>query len=299
MNSSEALALIKANPNTDKRKELIKLLNPRDKQKYIIWANSLEIEYEPEVVESHFSGNIDDIPWLNSHRVAEVNPDMMFEESNMKFDPSNFKSEESNMKSEESDFASEMNGVDENSHKYEIDENSHQEIDENSHKYEIDESSHQFQRMFEAFGSMLNGISEDEAVDELPKMEARSDPPLKRGTAYSAGHDICTPYAFTIFAGRDRLVDTGVKLELLDNQYAKVESRSGLGFRYNIEPFNGIIDSDYKDTVKILLRNRGTADYKFEAGERIAQLIISKYVALTNAEILSTGPHTGFGSTGK
>lgn len=146
---------------------------------------------------------------------------------------------------------------------------------------------------------MLMGMQFDGEEDEAEVFKPTTNPPLKRGTAHSAGHDISTPLAFTLPARSDREVDTGVKLNIAPNQYVTIEPRSGLGFRHRIEPFKGIIDSDYKDNIKILMTNHSDKDYEFKAEERIAQLILHEYLAFDNAIIVSTGEHTGFGSTGR
>lgn len=44
----------------------------------------------------------------------------------------------------------------------------------------------------------------------------------------------------------------------------------------------GIIDSDYKDEVKVMYRNVGTESIVLEKGERIAQIILS-YLPLFEA----------------
>lgn len=129
---------------------------------------------------------------------------------------------------------------------------------------------------------------------------ATSTPSLQRGTALSAGHDICTPEGFTLNPGSYHNVDTGVKLNLEPDQFVTIHPRSGTGFRHQVEPFQGVIDADYSGNVIIQMRNGGIAPYTFIAGERIAQLILSRYEVFSNATIIdNSGNHVGFGSTGR
>lgn len=100
------------------------------------------------------------------------------------------------------------------------------------------------------------------------------------------------------------LVPTGLVLELPPGVEAQVRPRSGLALRHGITVLNspGTIDSDYRGELMVLLVNLGTATWKIERGERIAQLVLSR---VEQAElVLASGVGTtrrgagGFGSTG-
>jgi len=64
----------------------------------------------------------------------------------------------------------------------------------------------------------------------------------------------------------------------------------------------GTIDNDYRGEIKIILINHGHEDFIVKNGDRIAQMIISKYeqVELEEIEFLTetTRNDSGFGSTG-
>lgn len=97
---------------------------------------------------------------------------------------------------------------------------------------------------------------------------------------------------------------TGIALEIPQGYYISVYPRSSLCLKNHlIMPHSvGIIDEDYRGEIMIVYKNIGTDDVSFEAGERVAQLIINKYEKADFKEgILSetergTG---GWGSTGK
>ena len=65
----------------------------------------------------------------------------------------------------------------------------------------------------------------------------------------------------------------------------------------------GVIDSDYRGEVKVLLFNQSAdAPFQVNAGERIAQLIIEKYTPTELVEVQELSEtvrgEAGFGSTG-
>ena len=64
----------------------------------------------------------------------------------------------------------------------------------------------------------------------------------------------------------------------------------------------GVVDSDYRGEVKVLLFNFSDVDFEVNEGDRIAQMIIEKYTMTTLAEVTDLSETVrgdgGFGSTG-
>ena len=84
-----------------------------------------------------------------------------------------------------------------------------------------------------------------------------------------------------------------------------VFARSSLGCKRGLAPANkvGVIDSDYRGPVTVVLFNHGSEPQTVSHGERIAQLLVTPVLApaFREAEEL-TGTERGsggFGSTGK
>ncbi len=84
-----------------------------------------------------------------------------------------------------------------------------------------------------------------------------------------------------------------------------VYARSGLATKRGLAPANkvGVIDSDYRGEITVVLYNHGSEAQTISSGERIAQLIVTPVLtpAYTETDRLTetlrgTG---GFGSTGK
>jgi dUTP pyrophosphatase len=69
----------------------------------------------------------------------------------------------------------------------------------------------------------------------------------KRATTGSAGHDFFAPYDITIPPKGTVKVPTGIRVCLDDDKFLAIYPRSGLGFKYKMQLYNGtgIIDSDY------------------------------------------------------
>lgn len=123
-----------------------------------------------------------------------------------------------------------------------------------------------------------------------------------RGSAGAAGYDLCALVGGTVAAGCQQLVDTGVKLSIPSGYYGYIASRSGLAYKYRIEAFSGVIDEDYTGNIGIILRNFGNEDFSWDAGDRLAQLLIVKYNTV-NFDVMDALKPTvrnvgGFGSTG-
>lgn len=102
---------------------------------------------------------------------------------------------------------------------------------------------------------------------------------------------------------------TGLAFEIPADHVMLVFSRSGHGFKYDISLSNsvGVIDSDYRQEVRVKLRADSTAGQEIldnlKAGDRIAQamLLPISRVTLNVVETLSipdSDRKGGFGSTG-
>ncbi|AIZ48616.1 dUTPase [Agrotis segetum nucleopolyhedrovirus B] len=125
----------------------------------------------------------------------------------------------------------------------------------------------------------------------------------RQATAGAAGYDLCTPNDFIVKARDFVVVDTGVAIELPPNMYAQIKSRSGNAVKYQIVAAAGVIDNDYRGTLRVLLFNHGKKSRQFRRGDRIAQFIVRNYhtLPLKECDELSSTERdiNGFGSTGR
>lgn len=125
-------------------------------------------------------------------------------------------------------------------------------------------------------------------------------------TAHSAGMDLrANLHAPIVIApGQRALIPTGLFLELPEGTEAQVRPRSGLAFKHGVTVLNapGTIDADYRGEVGVLLINHGQEPFEVKDGERVAQLVVARYVRVTFAESddlnKSERGAGGFGHTG-
>lgn len=122
-----------------------------------------------------------------------------------------------------------------------------------------------------------------------------------RASAGAAGYDIAASHYVEIKAGTRALVPTGLQLAIPEGYYGRLASRSGLAVTSGIHVGAGVIDSDYRGEVFVLLFNFGSRDYLVSPGQRIAQLILEKIAIPQALEVASLNPtdrgHAAFGST--
>ncbi len=113
---------------------------------------------------------------------------------------------------------------------------------------------------------------------------------------------------FLLKAGERALIPTGYFVELPDGYEAQVRARSGLSIKHGIGLVNGVgtVDPDYRGEWNVPLINWSKEDYLIKDGERIAQVVISKFeqvefeVVNDISEISETERGAGgFGHTGK
>ncbi len=126
-------------------------------------------------------------------------------------------------------------------------------------------------------------------------------------TEGSAGMDLFAAVKEPIVIGpmSTALVPTNLKIELPAGYEAQIRPRSGLALRDKITLPNspGTIDSDYRGEIKVIMLNLGAEPFVVNRGDRIAQMVVSKYARVEWKEALSLNETSrgdgGFGSTGK
>jgi dUTP pyrophosphatase len=160
-------------------------------------------------------------------------------------------------------------------------------------------------------------------IVELLHDDAR---PPKRATSGSAGYDLfaylnhrairCSdgrrmwevagnqsPACFDLEPGCMALIPLGFKARLPDGFEAQVRPRSGTTFKKGLDIPNapGTIDADYPEEWMVIVRNPGSEVIRIDHGERIAQMVLSRFEVLP----IEHGPVGivterlgGFGSTG-
>jgi dUTP pyrophosphatase len=100
-------------------------------------------------------------------------------------------------------------------------------------------------------------------------------------TEGSSGMDIraWVQEAVTLKPGERKLIPTGLYMSLPVGFEAQVRPRSGLAIKKGLTLINtpGTIDSDYRGEIMVAMVNLSAEEQVIGDGERIAQMIVSKY----------------------
>ena len=137
----------------------------------------------------------------------------------------------------------------------------------------------------------------------------RLDPELQL-PAYArpgdAGADLVAAEDAVLAPGGGRaVVATGMAVAIPEGYAGFVQPRSGLAAKFGVTCLNtpGLIDSGYRDELKVILVNTDpTEPYEVKRGDRIAQLVIQAVATATFEETDELPPserHGGFGHTGR
>ena len=124
----------------------------------------------------------------------------------------------------------------------------------------------------------------------------------QRGSVEAAGYDVYSTSSHVIKPGQRALVSTGISISIPLGTYARIAPRSGLAVKNGIHVGAGVVDSDYRGEVKVLLYNLDPEnDFVVEPGNRIAQFIIENCNIPCVEEVDDLGvtkrAQGGFGST--
>lgn len=127
------------------------------------------------------------------------------------------------------------------------------------------------------------------------------------GSAEAAGADLyaCLEETILVEPGQTAWIHTGIAMEVPKGCAGLVYARSGLACKKGLAPANkvGVIDSDYRGEITVVLHNHGSESQSISDGERIAQMVITPVLTPAYEEtddLSDTGRgQGGFGSTGQ
>ncbi len=141
---------------------------------------------------------------------------------------------------------------------------------------------------------------------KLKKLRDNASLPVY-GTEFAAGADLVAAIDEPVKIGPGKTVPigTGIALEIPTGLTGLVFGRSGLASKRDLAPANkvGVIDSDYRGEITVMMHNHGSEEREIIPGERIAQIIFMPYIKGIFEETDSLGMtgrgECGFGSTGR
>lgn len=119
----------------------------------------------------------------------------------------------------------------------------------------------------------------------------------------AAGYDLYAAEEVLVNTLGRKLVKTNISISIPEGYYGRIAPRSGLAYKNGIDVLAGVIDSDYRGDIGVILFNTDhNLDFEVNVGDRIAQIIIEKCHSV-NWETVETLDSTvrsegGFGSSG-
>jgi dUTP pyrophosphatase len=141
-------------------------------------------------------------------------------------------------------------------------------------------------------------------LTDVPFKKITSDAVLPQyKTKGAAAADVCSPFAFHLVPGEIKLVKLGFACAVPEDHALLVCSRSGMalgGLIVANQP--GIIDSDYRNEIGVILMNATDRTMDVQKGDRIAQLMLTPVSVMGIREVKELEPtdrQGGFGSTGR
>lgn len=131
-------------------------------------------------------------------------------------------------------------------------------------------------------------------------------PAPAQATDGSAGYDlaVCDPLAnmLAIPSGAMRIISTGWRVAIPPGHVGLIRDRSGMATKVGLTTRAGVIDSDYRGEISVVVVNEGHNWVYPRHGQRIAQLVVVP-VHVGGSIVAERLPDTqrgsgGFGSTG-
>ena len=138
---------------------------------------------------------------------------------------------------------------------------------------------------------------------KIKKLDPKAVIPT-RGSDAAAGVDLHAPKALVIHPNSNGVVSTGLAVEIPNGYFGAIFARSGMATRKGLRPANcvGVIDSDYRGEIKVVLHNDSDIIRPVQEGDRVAQLVILPYEPIEFDEVDELNDTDrgigGFGSTG-
>ena len=117
-----------------------------------------------------------------------------------------------------------------------------------------------------------------------------------------AALDLYSCESLVITPNSRKLVSTGVAMAIPLGYVGLIWDRSGMAANYGIKSMGGVIDSNYRGELKIILHNLSEQEFVVEKGMRIAQILIQPVMQMEVKEVEeldeSNRGKEGFGSSG-
>lgn len=123
-----------------------------------------------------------------------------------------------------------------------------------------------------------------------------------QGSPGSAGWDLYADETITILPTDRAMIATGIAVALPPDSVGMIWPRSGMAWKKGVDTLAGVVDSDYRGHVGVVLQNHDHNIVYIKPGDRIAQLVVQPIVPARVMAVRELGKthrgDQGFGSTG-
>ena len=110
---------------------------------------------------------------------------------------------------------------------------------------------------------------------DLPKYSREGD----------AAFDLRSAEELVIKPKEKKVVNTGIKMAIPDSHAGLIWDRGGMAGKHGLHVIAGLIDSNYRGEVCVVLKHLGEEDFKIEKNMRIAQMLIQPVVNVKIKEV--------------
>jgi dUTP pyrophosphatase len=110
---------------------------------------------------------------------------------------------------------------------------------------------------------------------QLPQMMRTGD----------AAMDFYSYKDYELRPGQRVIVETGVAIAIPDGYWGNIRDRGGLAGKHGLHTLAGVMDSNYRGEVQVVMMNLSQEDYNIKKGDRIAQMIIAKHEIVELEEV--------------
>jgi len=119
-----------------------------------------------------------------------------------------------------------------------------------------------------------------------------------------SGYDIFSVEDVVVPARGTTVAPVGITVaDISPGYWFRIEPRSGLGFKHNIQPHLGVIDNQYRGDLGVKLYNFSDTDVTIEKGKAVAQFVVYPLLQVDvdwSEEVTETNRGAkGFGSSDK
>ena len=119
------------------------------------------------------------------------------------------------------------------------------------------------------FVETAHAIPKVAPILKVKKLDPNAKLPV-RGSAQAAGYDLHANHDSVIPARGKAIIKTGLAMAIPEGNYGRIAPRSGLAAKHMIDVGAGVIDSDYRGEIGVVLFNLSEKDFEVKTYDRIA-----------------------------